>query len=396
MSKVNLNNQGTLLANLLHFGRLLRQMGIPVRSQQIYGLAEGLVYVDIFRREDFYNTTCAYLLHDIEKLDRFNLAFDLFWTKQIKAMLEFFVGHNPHEQKIQDSLLDEGNFDGVRNWHSSDGNDSADDRLDPNLDRKQVNPIYSPLEVIYFKDFSDLDDEEMREAKLFLKALTFQLGKKQTNRKVHTSKQTSYFNFHRTMRNNLSCYGEIIRLDWQKRKVKPRPLVVICDISGSMEHYSQMFLYFLYALAQRSRQIETFVFATRLTRITLTLRQSNVDEVISDLSNEIFDWSGGTRIGESLRDFNYRWSRRVLGHGAVAIIISDGWDRGDVNLLKFEISRLQRSVSKLIWLNPLAGSPDYEPLVQGIQTILPFVDDFLPLHNLQSLESVAMRLATTV
>jgi uncharacterized protein with von Willebrand factor type A (vWA) domain len=394
MSNGDFDNQGTLLANLVHFGRLLRQMGIPVSSQQISGMAEGIGNIDISQREDFYYTARAYLLYDIEKLDQFDLAFDLFWTKRMKAMLEFFVGHRAQEKKAPKGFIEDGNMEGVKSRFSSDRNELVDDQSDLYPKEKKVDPIYSSYEVIYRKDFNDLNDEELREAKAFLETLTLQLGQKRTQRKIRTKKQRAYFDFRRTIRNNLRYFGEIIKLDWQKRKIKPRPLVVICDISGSMERYSQMFLYFLYALAQRLRQIETFVFGTRLTRLTPALRQKDTHAVIDDLSDLIFDWSGGTRIGESLKDFNYHWSRRVLGHGAVIIIISDGWDRGDLDLLKREISRLQRSVNKLIWLNPLSGSPDYEPLVQGIQAVLPYVDDFLPLNNLQNLESLVMTLGT--
>ena len=184
--------------------------------------------------------------------------------------------------------------------------------------------------------------------------------------------------------------GEILQLAWNCRIHKPRPMVVLCDISGSMERYSRLFLHFMYALVQGNKHIETFVFGTRLTRLTPALRYKDVDFVLSRVSEQVLDWSGGTRIGESLKTFNYVWARRVLGRGAVLVILSDGWDRGNAALLEREISRLQRSVSKLIWLNPLIGSPDYQPLVRGIRTVLPYVDEFLPFHNLESLERFAL------
>ncbi len=159
-----------------------------------------------------------------------------------------------------------------------------------------------------------------------------------------------------------------------------------------MERYSRLFLDFIYALAQETRQIEAFVFGTRLTHVTPALRYNDVDTAVSKMSELVLDWSGGTRIGESLRTFNYQWSRRVLGRGAVAIVISDGWDRGNIDLLEREIARLRRSVSRLIWLNPLLGAPDYQPLVRGIQAALPYVDDFLPLHNLLSVKALAAQL----
>jgi hypothetical protein len=160
----------------------------------------------------------------------------------------------------------------------------------------------------------------------------------------------------------------------------------MCDISGSMESYSRLFLYFMYTLVNINKNIETFVFGTQLTRITPALRHKNIEEVLDRVTGLALDWSSGTRIGASLKSFNYHWARRVLSRGAIVIILSDGWDRGDIPLLEREISRLKRSVSKLIWLNPLLGSAEYQPLVRGIRTVLPYVDEFLPFHNLSSLE----------
>jgi uncharacterized protein with von Willebrand factor type A (vWA) domain len=163
---------------------------------------------------------------------------------------------------------------------------------------------------------------------------------------------------------------------------------VLCDISGSMERYSRLFLHFLYALAQGPHRVEVFVFGTRLTRLTPALRHKDLDQAVRRTTQAVLDWSGGTRIGESLKTFNYLWARRVLGRGAVLIMISDGWDRGEITLLDAEMARLRRNVSRLIWLNPLLGAPEYQPLVRGIQIALPYVDEFLPLHNLDSFEEL--------
>jgi hypothetical protein len=197
----------------------------------------------------------------------------------------------------------------------------------------------------------------------------------------------------RTLRKNLRYGGEL--LDWAERepKVKPRPLVIIADVSGSMERYTRLLLLFTYGLAKALEQkVEAFVFSTRLTRITQQLRERNLERALREVSLAVPDWSGGTRIGEALQDFNFKWGRRVLGRGALTLVISDGWDCGDVEVLRDEISRLQRSSRRLIWLNPLLGSPDYEPLTRGIQAALPFIDDFLPVHNLASLHDLASHL----
>jgi uncharacterized protein with von Willebrand factor type A (vWA) domain len=387
------DNQGNFSANLLHFGRLLRRLDIPVSSQQIFNLAEGVMNIDIARRDDFYHTARAFLLHDIDKLDQFDQAFDLFWSKHIKMLLEFSDASGKREGS-GDELNDENEAqENIRNRRVAESHPLKEHIQASDSPAMQINPIYSPFEVLYRKDFSELNLDELRQAKDLIKKMVWDLNQKRTRRKIRAIKQTSNLDFRRSLRNNLNYGGEIIQLAWRSRKLKPRPLVVISDISGSMERYSLIFLYFLYALVQRSRRIEAFVFGTRLTRITPALRNMDVESVLADLSNTILDWSGGTRIGESIKEFNFQWSRRVLVGGAIVIIISDGWDRGDLELLETEIGRLRRSVNRMIWLNPLAGSPDYQPLVKGMQTVLPYVDDFYPLNNLSSLESVALKLS---
>jgi uncharacterized protein with von Willebrand factor type A (vWA) domain len=196
----------------------------------------------------------------------------------------------------------------------------------------------------------------------------------------------------RTFRQNLRYGGEPLQLAWRRRKLKRRPLVVICDISGSMERYSRVLLKFIYAISNGLEKVEAFVFSTRLTRITHHLKNRDIDTALDEATLSIHDWAGGTRIGESLKTFNYEWGRRVLGQGAIVLLISDGWDRGDIDLLEQEMNRLQLSCHRLIWLNPLLGAENYEPLTRGIQTALPYIDDFLPVHNLKSLEQLGVLL----
>ena len=196
------------------------------------------------------------------------------------------------------------------------------------------------------------------------------------------------------MRKSIQFGGNI--LEWVRLdpKWKPRPIVVLADVSGSMEKYTEMLLYFLLSLSTNLKFVEAFVFSTQLTRITLHLDVSDIDKSLQDISQSVPDWSGGTRIGEAIKTFNYRWSRRILNHGAIVMVISDGWDRGEPELLTKEIARLQRSCHRLIWLNPLLGIQAYEPLTRGIQAALRFIDDFLPVHNLSSLEKLESHLRT--
>uniref|UniRef100_UPI002ACD3356 vWA domain-containing protein n=1 Tax=Chloroflexus sp. TaxID=1904827 RepID=UPI002ACD3356 len=198
----------------------------------------------------------------------------------------------------------------------------------------------------------------------------------------------------RTLRQSWRFGGEPVELAWRDIRTEPRPLVLICDISGSMERYSRILLQFAHAISAGLGDVETFVFGTRLTRITRQLRHKDIDDAIDAVSKHVVDWSGGTRIGEAIKEFNFRWGRRVLGRSPVVMVISDGWDRGEPELLSREMDRLQRSCHRLIWLNPLLGTPGYEPLTVGMQAALPFVDDFLPVHNLVSLEQLGAKLAS--
>jgi hypothetical protein len=190
----------------------------------------------------------------------------------------------------------------------------------------------------------------------------------------------------RTLRQNLRYGCEPLTLAWRGPKLKRRPLVVICDVSGSMEHYSRLLLKFVYVIGNCLDKVEAFVFSTRLTRITRQIRCGDVDASLDQVAASIQDWGGGTRLGEALKTFNFDWGRRLLSRGAVVLLVSDGLDRGDIGLLEREIQRLQLCSHRLIWLNPLLGSTDYRPLARGMRAALPYVDDFLPVHNLESLE----------
>ena len=191
------------------------------------------------------------------------------------------------------------------------------------------------------------------------------------------------------VRHNLRFGGELVELPKRRRRGNPRPLVLLCDVSGSMERYSRMLLHFVHTLAGEFKQVETFVFSTTLTRVTRRLAKRGVDDVVPTLPRHVPDWSGGTRIGEVLGRFNVDWARRVMRHAPVVLLISDGWDRGDPAQLAAEMARLQRSCHRLVWLNPLLGSPRYRPLTRGMQAALPWIDDFLPVHNLASLDALA-------
>jgi uncharacterized protein with von Willebrand factor type A (vWA) domain len=217
--------------------------------------------------------------------------------------------------------------------------------------------------------------------------LTWDLGTRRTRRWVRG--RGPVLDFKKVLRRNVRHGGEPLALPRRERASRRRPLVLLCDVSGSMERYARMLLHFIHGVAGGLEHVEAFLFATRLTRITRELALRGPRRSLPTISRRVPDWAGGTRIGDALRTFNVRWARRVMGHGPVVLLISDGWDRGEPGLLAREMSRLQRSCHRLIWLNPLLGAADYQPLTRGMQAALPFVDDFLPVHNLDSLETLA-------
>jgi uncharacterized protein with von Willebrand factor type A (vWA) domain len=248
--------------------------------------------------------------------------------------------------------------------------------------------IFSASEALRKKDFAQFTPEEIARARRIMSRMHWKLGTRKTRRR-EKARRGEFIDQRTMMRSSLRHGGVPIELKYRRRKEKMRPLVLICDISGSMDRYSRILLQFVHTLESGLDNVEVFVFGTRLTRITRELRKRDVDQAITDVVNAVDDWSGGTRIGEAIRDFNYRWSRRVLRSNATVVMISDGWDRGDPFLLGEEMARLQRSCRRLIWLNPLLGAAGYQPLTQGIRAALPYVDYFMPIHNLQSLEALA-------
>ncbi len=226
--------------------------------------------------------------------------------------------------------------------------------------------------------------------------LTWDIGVRRTRR--WRAGRGTQPDLRRAIRANQTYGYELIDLPTRRRTERQRPLVLLCDVSGSMERYSRMLLHFLYCMTGRLDRVEVFLFATRLTRVTRYLERGKGRRggvaLVPRLATRVPDFAGGTRIGEILRVFNLQWSRRVLGHGAIVLMISDGWDRGEPDQLGHEMARLHRTSYRLVWLNPLLGSADYVPLTRGIQAALPHVDDFLPVHNLKSLEALGRHLNT--
>lgn len=252
---------------------------------------------------------------------------------------------------------------------------------------------YSRREILRHKDFDSMSEDEMREVRAMIRLMSIPAGSRRTRR--FEAGGDDRLDLRRLLRSSLRQGGEPLTFSWKTPRIKARPIVVLSDISGSMERYTRLLLNFAFAVQNASQRVEAFVFATRLTRITRLLRSHDPDAAVTRVSRAVADWSGGTRIGEAIDVFNRRYARRVLGRGAVVVVISDGWDRGDPQQLSGAVARLQRSCHRLIWMNPLLGAPGYEPLTLGLRAALPYVDDFLPAHNLASLEQLGRLLLST-
>lgn len=368
------------------FGRTLRSLGLPVTSSRLIEVANSLGYIDIGSREDFKNTLRCILVSRLEELDTFDRAFDRFW---VPRMLDWQT--DPIDVRTRglpppaDNAGRDARVQGMKKQGRSVlGAEAVDE---PGEDEMSL-PLYSPGEALRQKDFSAFDQKELADARRFLAEMRWAMTRRRSLR-PRSARTGARLDVRRSVRRSLRYGGELLDLAYRGPKLKRRQLVLLCDISGSMDRYTRMLLHFLHSVERGAGRVETFVFGTRLTRITRALRLRSADSALAAVSSEVQDWSGGTRIGESLRAFNRHWARRVLGHGAIVIVISDGWDRGDPEVLATEMERLQRASYRLIWLNPLLGSGSYQPLTQGILAALPYVDDFLPVHNLASLNALA-------
>jgi uncharacterized protein with von Willebrand factor type A (vWA) domain len=377
------SGHGHLLRNIVLFARLLRALGLDVTPPQILDFAESLDHIDIRRRQDFKNAGRTVLVNRPEHLQLFDRAFDLFWQARVEKLVPVFgpgkQEPEPRPQREKELVIEESPGHGPNPKQDPAGTETAHVYT------------YSAQEVLRQKDFAKLTPEELVEVKRMMQAMDWQLEQRRTRRKTRAPRGYR-LDLRRTLRRNLGYGGEPLKLSWRRPKLKRRPLVVICDVSGSMEHYARILLKFVYVISNCLEKVETFVFSTRLTRITHQLRCGDVDVALDQVAGLIQDWGGGTRLGEALKSFNYEWGRRVLGQGALVLLVSDGLDRGELKLLEREMSRLQLSCQRLIWLNPLLGSRDYEPLARGMHTALPYVDDFLPVHNLASLEQLGQLL----
>ena len=372
-----------LLDNLLIFGRVLRRAGIDVHRGRLLDVMEALGHVNLGARDEVYHTCRALLVHRQEQIAIFDRAFVAFWREHHEGEAR----RNPPPDESHASAVDIKEVPALDEFRAPSEADEAEG--DAPMTTSGLKD-WSDLGGLADKDFAEFTTDEIAKASAALSRLVWNPGERRTRRWVRG--RGSGIDLRRAIAESLRTGGDVVKLWRRARRVRPRALVLLCDVSGSMERYSRMLLHFAHAITRRHHRVEAFLFSTQLTRITRQLRAPRPGDALAAVSRSVPDWSGGTRIGGAVKEFHQRWSRRALNGGPVVLLISDGWDRGDPGELGDQIARLQRSCHRLVWLNPLIGTADYAPLTRGLQAALPFVDDFLPARTLTNLSDLAIHL----
>jgi uncharacterized protein with von Willebrand factor type A (vWA) domain len=359
--------------DLLVLPRLVRRAGGEVNAERTRLYLRALAEVDFTLVDDVRAASRSALVSRQSDLASFESAFDLFWSLLRGGSL-------PSDERA--GTVRRGGADRLVAPLSSLPRGMA-----PAVQRA-VRVAASPVELLRGIDFSAMSADERAAAARFLERLRWSPGER-PSRRFRPSRGGSRFDARATLRRTMSTFGEPAILLRRAARPKRRPLVILCDVSGSMEAYTRLLLHMSHALAREWGRVETFTFGTRLTRITRQLRERRPDAALARVSRTVTDWSGGTRIGDALREFNLRWSRRVLGRGAVVLLVTDGWERGDHTLLEREAARLQRASYRLVWLDPLSGTRDYSPDSSGARALVAHVDDHLAANTLDGLLRIA-------
>ena len=383
--------RGYLADNVLHFVRVLRAAGMPVGPAKVIDAIAAIEAVGVANKTDFREALAAVLVSRYEQIALFEQAFDVFWRnpklleKMVAALLPRVYSRiddapAPPElpSRLAQALL-------PPKLPESRPDDEDEVELDAAF-------TFSPREVLQAKDFATMTADELAQVKTMLARLKLPLPELPV-RRTRAAARGHRIDLRATLRGMTGAAGAVAPLAFRARVRRTPPLVVLCDISGSMDRYARMLLHFLHAITNDRHRVHTLVFGTRLTNITRHLKYRDVDVALERVTESVQDWAGGTRIGGSLGEFNRRWSRRLLGQNAVVLLISDGLDAESGEGLEFEMERLAKSCARLVWLNPLLRYAGFEARPAGIRAMLPHVDDFLPVHNLASLTALAAALS---
>ena len=379
---------GGPLPPLIAFGRDLRRRGLPVGTGRILTFVRAVSALGFADRDALYWAGRTSMIARKDDIAAYDEAFEDWWeTIGAKADLSIELtiptaGQRPEPdwgEQPADLEITVGTT--AAEWHGI----GEDEEVEESDEEAAIRIVASGTEVLRTKSFGDLTDDERARVAALIRRLAVSVPAERTRRTRPASKGAS-FDLRRTLRRSLRTQGEPFDRAWRARKSRTRPLVLILDISGSMAPYSRALMQFAYAAMAAGRRVETFCFGTRLTRVTRILRTKDPDRALHEIGSQVQDWEGGTRIGESLKALLDGWSQRAALRGAVVVLCSDGLERGDPELLKAQMARLRRLAYRVVWVNPLKGSPRYEPLARGMAAALPNVDVFLSGHNLESLE----------
>ncbi|MFI0847227.1 VWA domain-containing protein [Mesorhizobium sp. IMUNJ 23232] len=380
---------GRLADNIVYFARALRKAGMRVGPASVKDAIEAVLAAGIGSRDDFYWTLHAVLVTRHEDHAVFDEAFRLFWKSRelIEKLLAMFspVALDQREKqkpRAAESRVSQAMFEGQQNRQPP--------REIPEIE-VDARFTVSGSEVLRGKDFAQMTAAELGEARREIAALRLPFDMVAT-RRFKADPRGKKIDPRAMMRSSARTGGEVILPRFRSQREIHPPLVVLADISGSMSQYTRVFLHFLHALSEKRRRVHAFVFGTRLTNLTRQMRHRDPDAALADCSAAVKDWSGGTRIGDTLHEFNRKWSRRVLGQGAVVLLITDGLERDDVGELEAEMERLQKSCRRLIWMNPLLRFNGFEARARGVRAMLPHVDEFRPVHNLNALADLCASL----
>jgi len=390
-SVASARGRGTL-PNMMAFARALKQLGIKISLSQVLDASRSADLVEIGARSDFRALLRANLISQKEDFPLFDMVFDCFWREQSYErvpMETMEIQGTPTESDAPQGGDEEGGLEEAASEAIANENLQLE-----NLDEFAV-PTYSPQELMNRKDFSEMGVEESRAIARAILLIATKIATQISRRKKIARKGNS-FDPRWTMRRSMKYGGEIVELVRRKKRIKKTRVVLLCDVSGSMDCYSRFLIQFMYGLQNELWGVETFVFSTSLSRITHLIRTKDIVNALDKISGSILGWSGGTNIGRSLHTFNRQFAPSLVTHRTVVVIISDGWDRGDVSLLEREMQDLKRRAKKIIWLNPLLASENYEPLCKGMQAALPYLDLFLSVHNVNSLVSLGRTLQKMV
>lgn len=385
---VDVTAKGLLSANILNFARLLRRAGLPIGPADMLAAQQAMTRIEIGRRAQVHTALRATMVHRHEHQDIFDQAFKLYWraaeNNEVLEALDKLSGPKPPPEKAPP---------GSRRLAEAMAA-KQEKPTPPEEAREEIDAVLtvSEHERLQEMDFEAMSAAEIASAKREIAKLHLPLDARRTRR--HRPDQTGpAFDLRATIRTSLRTGGEIFAIARTRKVTRPPPLVVLCDISGSMSRYAQILLHFLHAVANDRDRVHTFLFGTRLSNISRQLRHRDPEVAFQMVSQIVPDWSGGTRIGEALEAFNKHWSRRVLGQGAMVLLVTDGLDRDGAAGLAENMERLHKSCSRLIWLNPLLRWDGFEPKSQGIRAMLPHVDEFRTVHNLASLRALVASLS---